>query len=90
MTRACIHLGMHNHLVFDGICRQTLNIIFSLIAWEVSKTPIAKNSTISFAAIKEFLDGYFIHSGSRLKELLWGKALEDVLYKFEILSSSNL
>jgi hypothetical protein len=32
MTRACIHLRMHNHLVFDGICRQILNTISDFIA----------------------------------------------------------
>jgi hypothetical protein len=32
MSRACIHLGMYSHLVFDGICRETLDTISSLIA----------------------------------------------------------
>jgi hypothetical protein len=32
MSRACIHLGMHNHPVFDGICRETLDTISSLIS----------------------------------------------------------
>jgi hypothetical protein len=32
MSRACIHLGMHNHPVSDGICRETLDMISSLIA----------------------------------------------------------
>jgi hypothetical protein len=31
MTRACIHLGMHNHPVSDGICQETLDTIFGLI-----------------------------------------------------------
>jgi hypothetical protein len=53
----------------------------------VSKVSIAKNSAIALVAGKEFLDGYFIH---RPKEMLWGKALEDVLDKFEILSLPNV
>jgi hypothetical protein len=52
----------------------------------VSKIPTAKISTIAFAASKEFLDGYLNHNGLGPKEMLWGKALEDVLDKFEILS----
>ena len=32
MSRACIHLGMHNHLVSDGICWEILDTIFGLIA----------------------------------------------------------
>jgi hypothetical protein len=51
MIRACIHLGMHNHLVFDGICRQTLDTIFGLIAQEISKTPTAKNFAIALAKL---------------------------------------
>jgi hypothetical protein len=90
MSRACIHLGMHNHPVSDGVCRETLDIISSLIAQEVSKTPTAKNSAIAMAASKEFLDKYLIHSGPGPKKMLRGQELEDVLDKFEHLSSPNL
>jgi hypothetical protein len=56
----------------------------------VSKTSTTKNSAIVLAASKEFLDGYYFHSGPGPKKILWHKALEDVLDKFEILSSPNL
>jgi hypothetical protein len=79
---------MHNHPVSDGICRETLDAISGLIAQEVSKTPTAKNSAI--AASKEFLDKYLIHSGPGPKKMLRGQELEDVLDKFEHLSSLNL
>ena len=72
MTRACIHLGMHNHPISNGICQETLDTISSLIAQEVSKTPIAKNSTIIMVASKEFLDKYLIYNGLRSKKMLWG------------------
>jgi hypothetical protein len=90
MSRACIHLGMHNHPVSDGMCRETLDTISSLIAQEVSKTPTAKNSAIAMAASKEFLDKYFIHTGPGSKKMLRGQELDDVLDKFEHLSSPNL
>jgi hypothetical protein len=90
MTRACIHLGMHNHLVSDGVCQETIDTISSLVAQEVSKTPTAKNSTIAMVASKEFLDKYFIHNGLGPKKMLRGQELEDVLDKFEQLSSPNL
>jgi hypothetical protein len=77
MTRACIHLGMHNHPIYDGICWETLDTIFGLIVEEVSKTPTAKTSTIAMAANKGFLDKYLIHSGPRPKKMLWGQELED-------------
>jgi hypothetical protein len=81
---------MHNHPISDGVCQETLETISGLIAQEVSKTPTAKNSVIAMAACKEFLDKYLIHSGPRPKKMLRGQELEDVLNKFEHLSSSNL
>jgi hypothetical protein len=81
---------MHNHLVFDGTCRETFDTIFGLIAHEVSKIPRAKNSTIAVAASKELLDKYLIHNGPGSKKMLRGQELEDVLDKFEHLSSPNL
>jgi hypothetical protein len=63
---------MHNHLVSDGICQETIDTISSLVAQEVSKTLTAKNSAIAMAASKEFLDKYLIHSGPGSKKMLWG------------------
>jgi hypothetical protein len=90
MSRACIHLGMHNHPISDGICQETLDMISGLIAQEVSKTPTTRNSAIAMAASKEFLDKYLIHSGPGSKKMLRGQELKDVLDKFEHLSSPNL
>jgi hypothetical protein len=42
------------------------------------------------AASKEFLDKYLIHTGPGPKKMLRGQELEDVLDKFEHLSSPNL
>jgi hypothetical protein len=90
LATLCIHLGMHNHPVSDGIYRETLDTISGLIAQEVSKTPTTKNSAIAMAASKEFLDKYLIHSGPGSKKMLRGQKLEDILDKFEYLSSPNL
>jgi hypothetical protein len=76
---------MHNYPISDGICQETLDTISGLISQQVSKTP-----TIPMAASKEFLDKYVIHSGPRPKKMLQGHELEDVLDKFEHLSSPNL
>jgi hypothetical protein len=54
------------------------------------KTPIAKNSAIAMAASKELLDKYLIHTGRGPKKMLRGQELEDILNKFEHLSSPNL
>jgi hypothetical protein len=90
MSRACIHLGMHNHTVSDGICQEIVDTISGLIAQEVSKTHTAKNFAIAMAVSKEFKDKYLIHSSPRPKKMLWGQELEDVLDKFEHLSSPSL
>jgi hypothetical protein len=81
---------MYNHPVSHGICQETLDTISGLIAQEVSKTPTTKNSAIAMATSKEFLDKYLIHSGPGPKKMLRGQELEDVLDKFEHLSSPNL
>jgi hypothetical protein len=81
---------MHNHPVSNGICQHTLNTISSLIANEVTKTPIAKDSAIALALKKELLDGHIFHSSPGLQEMLWNKALEGILDKFEVLSLPNV
>jgi hypothetical protein len=61
---------MHNHPVSDSICLEILDTISGLVAQDDSKTPTAKNSPITMAASKEFLDKYLIHSGPRSKQML--------------------
>jgi hypothetical protein len=75
MTRACIHLGMHNYPDTDGICQETLNTIFGLIANKVSKTSTTKNSAIALVASKEFLDSFFIHNESWTKADALGQGI---------------
>ena len=60
MSCACIHLGVHNHHVFTGVCRESLDVAFQCVANEVSKTPIAKNSAIVMDASKQFLFDYIL------------------------------
>lgn len=90
ITRVCIHLGNHIHHVAFGTCRASLDTIFGLIANEVSKTPTATTSAIALAASKQFLGNHLIHNGDGPKEMLQGKLLEDVIDRFQILSSSNI
>ena len=52
MSRACIHLGMHDHPVSNGICRESLDMTYQCVANEVLKTPTATNSTIVLGASK--------------------------------------
>lgn len=56
--RAGTHLGYHCHPVATGQCHESLEMIASLIATKVEKTPMTKNSTIALEASKEFLDTF--------------------------------
>ena len=52
MSRVCIHLGVHNHLMSSGVCRESLDMIYHYMTNEVARIPIAKNSTIVMVANK--------------------------------------
>ena len=90
VSRACIHLGRHNHPISKGQCRKSLNSISNLIAQEVEKTCTAKAFAIAMAASKEFLDTFLVHSGEEPKEMLKGSALDVVMDKVQLLSSPNI
>ena len=55
MSRACVHLGTHEHLVATGECREAMNIIRERVRDQVLKTPHAKASAISLAVGRELL-----------------------------------
>lgn len=62
MSCACIHLGVHNHVVFIGVHCESLDMAFKCLANKVSKTPYAKKSTIVMAVSKQFLVDYILKS----------------------------
>lgn len=66
MTKACIHFGHHNHLVSPRVCRDTLDNTRSLIGQEVSKTSIAKTSSIALDASKEFHSSFLLHGNNNV------------------------
>ena len=90
MTRACIHFGNHEHPVSDGMCRETIDQIHTLIGEEVSKTPTAKNSAIALAASKEFLSTFLLQTDHNTPTPLRGPDLNVVMDKFKLLSSPNV
>ena len=55
MSRACVHLGTHEHPVATGECREAMDIIRERVRDQVSKTPHAKASAISLAIGRELL-----------------------------------
>ena len=90
MSRACIHLGNHKHLVSNGTCRESLDMAYQCVATEVMKTPTAKNSAIVIATSKTFLAYYLLKSPSNGEgHHLAGSSLEVVMDKFSTLASQN-
>jgi len=55
MTRACVHLGSHNHPVKTGDYRDSIEHTSNLIIEQVDWTPTATNSFIVLEATKELL-----------------------------------
>jgi len=62
LSRTCVHLGVHNHPMSIGVCREFLDMAFLCVANEVFKTLIVKNSTIVMAINKQFMFDCFLNS----------------------------
>ncbi len=88
ITRATIHFEVHKHPMADGKCREFMDEIKRLIIEEVDHTPNAK---ILLGAGKTFLATHLLDdSGDGIAELLNGKQLEQIQYKFTKLSPRNI
>ena len=90
MTRAAIHLGDHGHPVARGMYRDSTEVICGLIAEQVAKTPTATNSAITLSASKDFLGQYLFHNGEGEKKMLKAKEMEEVMDRFQYLSSPSI
>jgi hypothetical protein len=91
MSRAVIHLGVHNHPVMDGKCWELIKETKRLIVEEVDCTPNVKISLISFNANKTFLASYLLDDSSNgTMELFKGEQLEHIQDKLYELSSPNV
>jgi hypothetical protein len=72
-----IHLGVHNHPIVDGKCRESLEETRKLIINKVDRTPNTKMFVISLSASKTFLTKHMFDDCSDGKvELLKGEQLE--------------
>jgi hypothetical protein len=88
MSRACFHLGVHDHPIAKVECRETMKVVKKLIANEVKQSPNAKSYVIRLAASKEFLSQHLLTMHSDLV-LFIGVSLTSIMDKFSILSSPN-
>ena len=55
LSHAAIHTSHHIHPVSNGVCLDSLDLMYDCVAQEVAKSPNAKNSAIVMAASKKFL-----------------------------------
>jgi len=90
MSRATIHFGEHAHPVAKGMYRDSAVQIRGLLAEQVAKNPTATNSAIALSAGKDFLTNYLFHTGEGEKEMLKGEEMEEVMDRFQYLSSPNI
>ena len=89
LSRAAIHTGHHVHLVSNGVCLDSLDLMYDCVAQEVAKTPNAKNSAIVMAASKKFLANWLLRPTPGQAHLQ-GASLDSVMDKFSNLSSPNI
>ena len=89
LTCAAIHTSHHVHPVSNGVCLDSLDLMYDCVAQEVAKTPNAKNSAIVMAASKKFLADWLLRPTSGQAHLQ-GASLDSVMDKFSNLSSPNI
>ena len=90
ISRICIYLGMHDHFLSNGTCRESLDIAYQCIVNEVINTPIANNSAIVMAASKRFIADYLLKFPSNGEgHHLAGSTLEVVMNKLSNFISPN-
>lgn len=92
MFKACIHLGVHDHLVSNATCCESQDMAYLCVTHEVMKTPTAeKNSAIVMTKSKQFSADYLLRSPTYIGEShhLVGLLLEVVMDKFNTLASPN-
>ena len=89
LSCAAIHTGHHVHPVSDGVCLDSLDLMYDYVAQEVAKTPNAKNSTIVMVASKKFFADWLLRP-TLGQAHLQGASLDSVMDKFSNLSSPNI
>ena len=75
MTRACIHLSNHNHLVVWELCRRSFYVIFGIFVQLVAQISTTKFSAIVLVISKEFHYIVLVHTKLLFMETLCGDTL---------------
>ena len=67
ISKVCIHLGIHKHLMSNGTCSESLDKFYQCAAYEVIKPSTTKNYVVGIATSKQFLANYLLKSPSNSK-----------------------
>ena len=89
MTKACDHIGYHEHPIAKGLCHDAVIQIREKVKDQVSRTPNATPSAISLAVGKELLMQGLINEDSTGSALLEGE-LSLVFEKWLKLNTSSM
>jgi hypothetical protein len=90
MTRACMHLGLHEHPMKVGENQEIKERMRKLIGEQVKKTPKATNSTIVIEATKEFVGELLIDPEGAPTRRFYLEELVPALNMWKYLSSSSI
>ena len=90
MTRACLHLGIHDHPVNVGEDQGIKERTHHLIEEEVERTPKATNSAIVIEASKELVSDLLINSEKATIQKFDLEELVSVLEKCKYMSFPNI
>jgi hypothetical protein len=90
MTRACMHLGVHEHLVKNGEYQDFKDRSRTLLAEQVERTPYATNSSIVMEATKELMGELLLRSEGAPAKTFTFEELVPVFDKCRYMSSSSI
>ncbi len=91
LWRIVIHLNTHEHLVAQGMCRESLEEIKVLVEGQVSRTLDANFFAIALNESKAFLAHHlFNENGEGPIEILQGEKLDKMTNKFQPLCFPNI
>jgi hypothetical protein len=89
-TRACIHVGSHNHPVKVGDYRDIKVEISSLIENQIENTPKATKSAVVLEASKDLIGSFLLRSEDDPPKTLTVQELYPVLDRCKDLASPNI
>ena len=90
MSRACVHLGVYEHQLSNGTCRELLDMAYQCAINEVMRTSIEKNFAIVMAPNNIFLvDSLLEFPSNSERHHLACSSLKVVMDKFSTLASPN-